>query len=77
MASEPPAAVARADIEVVPEPETDDDVLAVIRVPGAGLSESVLQSIAARSGRDLHGLALLLVRASLSEPDLRALRSPE
>jgi hypothetical protein len=65
-------AVARPGIEVVPEPETDEDVLAVIRVPGAGLSPEVLQSIAARSGHDLR-LALWLVRASLREPDLRTL----
>jgi hypothetical protein len=60
------------DVLLVPEPQTEDEVLAVIRGPGAGLPDAVLRSIAARSAHDLR-LALLLVRATLRTPDLRAL----
>ena len=64
------------DILVVAEPETDEEVLAVIRGPGEGLSEPVLRSIAAHSAHDLR-LALMLVKASLREPDLRSVPIPD
>ena len=52
---------------VLPEPDTATGVLEVVRVAGAGLSESVLQSIAMQAGHDLR-LALLLVQASKELP---------
>jgi hypothetical protein len=64
--------VYRRDVIVVPEPETEEDILAVIRGPGRGLADEVLKSIAARSAHDLR-LALMLVKASLSEPELRTI----
>ncbi|MBO0699608.1 MAG: hypothetical protein J2P46_14530, partial [Zavarzinella sp.] len=63
-------AIARRDIVVVPEPEDENEVLAVIRAPGTGLSEEVLRSIAARSAHDLR-LALMLVQASHQDAELR------
>jgi hypothetical protein len=61
---------AHRDIVVVPEPENENEVLAVIRAPGSGVSEVVLRSIAVRSAHDLR-LALMLVQASLQAADLR------
>ncbi|HYH68834.1 MAG TPA: hypothetical protein VD866_29345, partial [Urbifossiella sp.] len=61
---------AHPDLIVVAEPQSEDEVLAVIRGPGSGLTEPVLQSIAARSAHDLR-LALRLVEATAHRPDLR------
>lgn len=64
--------VSSREIVVVPEPQTEEDVLAVIRPPGNGLSEAVLQSIAALCAHDLR-LALMLVRASQQTPELHTI----
>ncbi|QDU21283.1 ATP-binding protein [Urbifossiella limnaea] len=61
---------AHPDLIVVPEPQTEGEVLAVIRGPGQSLPEAVLQSIAARSAHDLR-LALLLVEATRRRPDFQ------
>ncbi|HYH66983.1 MAG TPA: hypothetical protein VD866_19970, partial [Urbifossiella sp.] len=61
---------AHPDLIVVAEPQSEDEVLAVIQGPGAGLPEPVLRSIAARSAHDLR-LALRLVEATVRRPDLR------
>lgn len=58
-------------IILVPEPEGERDVFAVIRGPGAGLPDEVIASIARRSGHDLR-LALLLVRATLRSPEFHS-----
>ncbi|HYH65478.1 MAG TPA: hypothetical protein VD866_12350 [Urbifossiella sp.] len=65
-----PGHSAHPDLIVVEEPRTEDEVLSVIRGPGTGLTEPVLQSIAARSAHDLR-LALRLVEATVRRPDLR------
>ncbi len=65
-------ATARRDIIVVPEPESEDDILAVISPHAGGLSDVVLHSIAKHAAHDLR-LALMLVRATLSEPRLQVL----
>ena len=64
--------VSSREIVVVPEPRTEEEVLAVIRTPGNGLSETVLRSVAALCAHDLR-LALMLVRASLQNPALRTI----
>jgi len=58
------------DIVLVPEPEREEDVIAVLQSSAKGLSDTVLRSIAALSAHDLR-LALMLVRASLRDPTLR------
>lgn len=60
----------RREIVVVPEPQTEEEVLTVIQTPGNGLSETVLRSIASLCAHDLR-LALMLVRASQQNPELR------
>lgn len=65
-------AAAHPDLILVPEPQSEDDVLAVIREPGRGLSDGVLRSIAARSAHDLR-LALRLVEATARLPELRSI----
>jgi len=55
---------------VLREPETDTEVLQVVRAAGVGLADDVLHSIAEQSGHDLR-LALLLVRASRELPEFQ------
>lgn len=60
------------DIVIVPEPESEDDILNVIRPHAHELSDAVLRSVAAHAAHDLR-LALMLVRASLRDPELRTI----
>jgi hypothetical protein len=64
------AAVTRDEIRILPEPDTEEGVLAVVRSAGRALAEPVQRSIALQSGHDLR-LALLLVEASLRLDEFR------
>jgi hypothetical protein len=64
------APTTKSEIIVLPEPESETDVLAVARAAGTLLPDAVCQSIAVQSGHDLR-LALLLVQASLRLPEFR------
>ncbi|MFO0964944.1 MAG: hypothetical protein U0793_05050 [Gemmataceae bacterium] len=61
-----------ANILVLPEPDTREGVLQVVRAAGAGISEPVLESIARFSSHDLR-LALMLVEATRTDGTLRDL----
>jgi hypothetical protein len=52
------------NILILPEPDTREGVLVVVRSAGAGLSEQVLESVARFASHDLR-LALMLVEATL------------
>jgi hypothetical protein len=61
-----------ANILVLPEPDTRQGVLEVVRRAGAGISEPVLESIADFAAHDLR-LALMLVEATRQDGNLRDL----
>ena len=63
---------ASANILVLPEPDTREGVLEVVRRAGAGISEPVLESIARFSAHDLR-LALMLVEATRQDGGFRHL----
>ncbi len=57
---------------ILPEPTTDDGVLAVVRSAGFGIPDEVLRSIAAVSAHDLR-LAIMLVQATRRNVEFRGL----
>ncbi len=61
-----------ANILILPEPDTREGILAVVRQAGIGLNEAVLQSIADFSAHDLR-LALMLVDATARDGEFRDL----